>query len=122
MENIYQGRVEQLRSLRRAKDWDAIVITGSDPHCSEYPAERWKQVEWISGFTGEVGDIVITLDHAGLWADTRYFIQAKDQLAGTSIELHKTRVPGQILIPEWLDSEFGRGGIIAVDGRCVSAD
>src|SRR5574344_31543 len=122
MENIYQGRVEQLRSLMRAKDWDAIVITGSDPHCSEYPAERWKQVEWISGFTGEAGDIVITLDHAGLWTDTRYFIQAKDQLEGTSIELHKTRVPGQILIPEWLDSEFGRDGIIAVDGLCVSAD
>ena len=64
-------RIEMLRALMRAKGWDAVVVTGSDPHCSEYPAERWKQVEWLSGFTGEAGDLVVTLDHAGLWTDTR---------------------------------------------------
>ncbi|MBP5626034.1 MAG: aminopeptidase P family N-terminal domain-containing protein, partial [Bacteroidales bacterium] len=48
-------RIEMLRTLMRAKGWDAVVITGSDPHSSEYPAERWKQVEWLSGFTGEAG-------------------------------------------------------------------
>ena len=49
--------------------WDAVVITGSDPHSSEYPAPRWKQVEWLTGFTGEAGDVVVTADHAGLWTE-----------------------------------------------------
>ncbi len=115
-------RIELLRTLMRAKGWDAVVVTGSDPHCSEYPAERWKQVEWLSGFTGEAGDIVVTLDHAGLWTDTRYFIQAVQQLEGTGIVLHKTRVPEQVLIPEWLERQFGPDAIIAVDGLCVGAD
>ena len=115
-------KIEMLRTLMRAKGWDAVVVTGSDPHCSEYPAERWKQVEWLSGFTGEAGDLVVTLDHAGLWTDTRYFIQAEQQLAGTGIVLHKTRVPEQVLIPEWLERQFGADGLIAVDGLCVGAD
>ena len=68
MENIHLQRIEKLRELMRAKDWDAVIITGSDPHSSEYPAMRWKQVEWLSGFTGEAGDLVITMDHAGLWS------------------------------------------------------
>ena len=115
-------RIEMLRTLMRAKGWDAVVITGSDPHCSEYPAERWKQVEWLSGFTGEAGDLVVTLDHAGLWTDTRYFIQAQQQLAHTGIQLHKMRVPDQIPIPEWLERVFGDDALIAVDGLCVGAD
>ena len=115
-------RIETLRTLMRARGWDAVVVTGSDPHCSEYPAERWKQVEWLSGFTGEAGDLVVTLDHAGLWTDTRYFIQAEQQLAGTGIVLHKTRVPEQVLIPEWLERQFGSEGLIAVDGLCLGAD
>lgn len=113
-------RVEAIRSLMRSRGWDAVVITGSDPHSSEYPALRWKQVEWVSGFTGEAGELVITADHAGLWTDTRYFIQAEKQLADTGIVLHKTRVPDEVLIPEWLSrQEFDcdeEGPVIAVDG------
>lgn len=122
MENIYAQRIESLRGLMRTRGWDAVVITGSDPHSSEYPAMRWKQVEWLTGFTGEAGDVVITLDHAGLWTDTRYFIQADMQLDGTGVELHKLRVPGQVTIPEWLEQQFGSDGIIAIDGLCFSAD
>ena len=122
MGNIYQQRIESLRDLMRSKGWDAVVITGSDPHCSEYPAERWKQVQWLTGFTGEAGDVVVTLDHAGLWTDTRYFIQANRQLEGTGVELHKTRVPEQVLIPEWLGGRFDDDSIIALDGLCVGAD
>ncbi len=103
------------------RGWDAVVLTGSDPHASEYPAPRWKQVEWVSGFGGEAGDLVITADHAGLWTDTRYFIQAGLVLPGTGIELHKTRVPEQVLIPEWLADEafpdVERDVVIAVDGQ-----
>lgn len=107
--------------MMRQNKWDAILIGGSDPHSSEYPAARWKQVEWVSGFTGEAGDIVITLDHAGLWTDTRYFIQANQQLEGTGIALHKTRVPEQVLIPQWLAGKaFSNQGQvnIAFDGLC----
>jgi len=106
----------------RSKDWDAVVVTGSDPHSSEYVSPRWCQVEWISGYTGE-GDLVITLDHAGLWTDTRYFIQANRQLDGTGIELHKTRVPGQVLVPEWLSGHFEEydSVVVAVDGQSQSA-
>lgn len=125
MGNIYRERVDAIRDLMAAKGWDAVVITGSDPHGSEYPAPRWKQVEWVSGFTGEAGDLVITADHAGLWTDTRYFIQADRQLAGTGIVLHKTRVPDQVLIPEWLSKHYFPGEdegekdcVVAVDGLC----
>lgn len=122
MENLYQGRISAIRQLMSRKGWDAVIISGSDPHSSEYPALRWKQVEWATGFTGEAGDVVITADHAGLWTDTRYFIQANEQLAGTGVELHKTRVPGQILIPEWLAehafSDSKDMVAVAIDGLC----
>ena len=118
MENIFAARVEAIRAMMREHGWDAVVLTGSDPHASEYPARRWKQVEWVSGFTGEAGDLCITLDHAGLWTDTRYFIQAVKQLSGTGIELHKMRVPEQVPIPQWLSSREFPEPVIAVDGLC----
>ena len=123
MENIYASRIKELREEMREEGWDAVILTGSDPHCSEFPAERWKQVQWLTGFTGETGDVVITADHAGLWTDTRYFIQANSQLAGTGVELHKTRVPEQVLIPEWLAESFKDADsiVIAVDGLAINA-
>ena len=118
MENVFAQRVEAIRDLMRENGWDAVILTGSDPHASEYPARRWKQVEWVSGFTGEAGDLCITLNHAGLWTDTRYFIQAVKQLAGTGIELHKMRVPEQVPIPQWLASRGFEEPVVAVDGLC----
>ncbi|MEE0237373.1 MAG: aminopeptidase P family protein [Bacteroidales bacterium] len=115
MGNIFAERIEALRNMMADNGWDAVVVTGSDPHSSEYPAPRWKQVEWLTGFTGEAGDVVVTADHAGLWTDSRYFIQALDQLEGSGVELHKTRVPGAVLIPEWLSD---KARVVAVDGLC----
>ncbi len=112
-------RIQALRELMAARGWDAVVVSGSDPHSSEYPAARWKQVEWLTGFTGEAGDVVITMDHAGLWTDSRYFIQALNQLEGTGVELHKTRQPDSVMIPQWL---AGREKTVAVDGLCQSID
>ena len=89
MENIFKKRIEALRDMMADNGWDAVVLSGSGPHASEYPAPRWKQVEWLTGFTGEAGDLVITADHAGLWTDSRYFVQAVSQLEGTGVELHK---------------------------------
>lgn len=121
MGNIHAERIDALRRMMLSKDWDAVIVTGSDPHSSEYPAARWKQVEWLSGFTGEAGDLLITLDHAGLWTDSRYFIQAVEQLDGTGIELHKARIPGEPDIPQWLERQFGSEGMVVVDGLCISA-
>ena len=120
--SIFSERIESVREMMRSKGWDAVVVTGTDPHCSEYSAPRWHQVAWLSGYTGE-GDLVITQDHAGLWTDTRYFIQASRQLSGSGVELHKTRVPEQVLIPEWLAEHFADFDefTVAVDGLCVTA-
>ena len=115
MANVYAQRIAALREMMAQSGWDAVVVSGSDPHSSEYPAPRWQQVKWLTGFTGEAGDVVITQDHAGLWTDSRYFIQAVEQLAGTGVELHKTRVPGAVYIPEWLSQ---RARVVAVDGLC----
>ncbi|MBQ5935951.1 MAG: aminopeptidase P family protein [Bacteroidales bacterium] len=116
-DNLFAKRVAQIREL----GYDAVIVSGTDPHSSEYPAPRWKQVEWVSGFTGEAGDLVITQDHAGLWTDTRYFIQANQQLAGTGIELHKMRVPEQVSIPQWLAGHFQTKPVrVAFDGLCQS--
>ena len=120
MESIFSERIEALRALMRENSWDIVILTGSDPHCSEYPAGRWKQVPWLSGFTGEAGDLAVTADHAGLWTDTRYFIQAKQQLEGSGIVLHKMRVPDQVPIPQWIASLEMDSPVIAVDGLCQS--
>jgi Xaa-Pro aminopeptidase len=117
--NQYQERIARLRELMAASGWDAVIISGSDPHSSEYPAPRWQQVKWMTGFTGEAGDVVITHDHAGLWTDSRYFIQALQQLEGSGVQLHKTRIPGAVGIPEWLE---GRAKVVAVDGLCQNVD
>ena len=122
MDNIFYQRVESLRALMRENHWDIVILNGSDPHASEYPALRWKQVEWLSGFTGEAGDIVVTENHAGLWTDTRYFIQANKQLEGTGIVLHKMRVPEQVPIPQWIASLGMDEPCIAVDGLCETMD
>ena len=120
--NQFRARVEAIREMMRSRGWDVVVLTGNDPHNSEYSAPRWHQVGWVSGYTGE-GDLVITEDHAGLWTDTRYFIQANAQLPGTGIELHKTRVQDQVLIPEWLSKQFDGFDevVVAVDGLGSSA-
>ena len=115
MDNLFAERINALRQIMESNGWDAVVVSGSDPHSSEYPAPRWQQVRWLCGFTGEAGDLVITRDHAGLWTDSRYFIQALSQLEGTGVELHKTRLPDSISIPSWLSD---KARTVAVDGLC----
>ena len=119
MATKYADRIAALREMMAERGWDAVAIFGTDPHSSEYPAPRWKQVEWLTGFTGEAADVVVTMDHAGLWTDSRYFIQAVSQLEGTGVELHKTRLPDSVSIPQWI---AGNGlGVVAVDGLCVDS-
>ncbi len=116
--SIFEERIESVQAMMRSKRWDVVIVTGNDPHNSEYSAARWHQVAWLSGYTGE-GDLVITNGGADLWTDSRYFIQASKQLPAAGVELHKTRVPDQELIPEWLTKNFG-DVCVAVDGLCVT--
>jgi len=105
----------------KATGVDAYIINGSDPHGSEYPSERWRTREWISGFTGSAGTIVITGEKAGLWVDFRYWIQAPAELSGSDINLYRDgeeHVPG---IGEWLVENLESGSLVAYDGRTVSA-
>ena len=113
-------RVNALRSLMEEKEIHAYIITSSDPHMSEYVPEYWTSRQWISGFTGSAGTVVITLDKAGLWADSRYFLQAEKQLEGSGIELFKMGVPGVPTQYQWLRSELDSEAKIGFDGTCFS--
>ena len=86
-------KLSALREIIERESLDAYIVSGTDPHNSEYLPAAWQQREWISGFTGSFGTVVVLKDSAGLWTDTRYFIQAEEQLSGSGIELHKLRIP-----------------------------
>ena len=105
--------------MMQAEGWSAIVVSGTDPHSSEYLPARWQARKFVSGFTGSYGTVVVTATHAGLWTDSRYFIQATAQLEGTGIELHKLRVPEAVDYPEWLADTLDEGGTVCVDGLCM---
>lgn len=113
-------RLAALRRIMQREGWDAVVVPGSDPHSSEYLPARWQQRQFISGFTGSYGTVVITPSHAGLWTDTRYFIQFDKELAGTEYVLHKLRVPDAVQPWEWLGQELPEGGVVCIDGSCMS--
>jgi len=101
----------------KEKGLSAFIIPSTDPHLSEYVAPRWQSRKWISGFTGSAGTVVVTFDKAGLWTDSRYFIQAEDQLAGTGIMLYKEMLPETPSISTFLRNEFPNGGRVGVDGK-----
>lgn len=114
---------EKLAALRKIMDresLDAYIVSGTDPHNSEYLPSAWKQREWISGFTGSMGTVVVLKEDAGLWTDTRYFIQAEQQLKGSGIKLHKLRVPDAVDYPEWLALNLPSGSRVGLDSFCIS--
>ncbi|MFA5444372.1 MAG: aminopeptidase P family N-terminal domain-containing protein [Bacteroidales bacterium] len=112
-------KIQALRILMQEAGWDAVLISGTDPHGSEYLPERWQQRKWISGFTGSYGTVVITRDHAGLWTDTRYFIQFRREMEDTDFELHPLRVPDAVDYPEWLAENLASGSVLGIDGECL---
>lgn len=113
-------RIAALRDAMQKQGIDAYIIPTSDPHMSEYPADIWKTRQWISGFTGSAGTIVITAHKAGLWTDSRYFLQAIDQLGGSGIELYKLALPKTPSIPEFLLTELHKGQTVGFDGQCYN--
>lgn len=114
-------RIQACRQEMSQLGLDAYIIPSSDPHQSEYVADRWKSREWISGFTGSAGVVVITHDHAGLWTDSRYFLQAEEQLASSEMVLHKVKnqyIPQHIA---WCRDNLDKGKVVGVDGWMISS-
>ncbi len=112
-------RLDQLREALAERGIDALLVPSSDPHLSEYLPERWQGRQWLSGFTGSMGTLVVTADRAALFADSRYWVQAEAELAGTGIELEKIEsgtAPGHV---DWLARELPRGAVVAVDGQVL---
>lgn len=115
--------IEKLAAIREAmkvQGIDGYIIPSSDPHISEYLPERYKCIAWASGFTGSAGTLAITQDFAGLWTDSRYFVQAAEQLAGTGFELVKLKVQGAAEYADWLGEQLGAGAKVAFDGNLAS--
>ncbi len=99
----------------------AYIIPSSDPHQSEYVADHWKSREWISGFTGSAGTVVITPYKAALWTDSRYFLQGVEELEGTGMDLMKQGMPGTPSIEDWIIGLLEPGQVVAMDGKNFSA-
>ena len=110
-----------LRQEMRTEKIDAVIFPTSDPHNSEYLPEHWQTRQWITGFTGSAGTAVVTLDEAALWTDSRYFIQAKEQLP-SSFQLMKEGLPETPTITEWLlrKMSVANGRVVAVDGMVIN--
>lgn len=120
METEIQKRISSLRNLIQSKGISAYITYSTDPHSGEYVPSHWESRKWISGFTGSAGTVVITLDDGGLWTDSRYFIQAEEQLAGTGLRLFKERMPDTPSIPQWLGCVLKKGDRVGIDGYTTS--
>ncbi len=117
---IYQERIMKVRESMLAKNLEAYIIPHSDPHQSEYLSDYWDIIKWISGFDGSAATIILTKDYAGLWTDSRYFLQADQQLKGTGIELCKMTSPNRLGYFQWLTQHLSPHSTIGVDGKLIS--
>ena len=113
-------KLSEIRFLMKEKGIDGYIIPSSDPHISEYLPDFYKCIAWTSGFTGSAGTLVITQDFAGLWTDSRYFVQANEQLAGTGFELVKLKVQHALEYVTWLGEKLSEGATVAFDGNLAS--
>lgn len=113
-------RLTALRSSMKSHHIHAYIIPSSDPHQSEYVPDHFKSRAWISGFTGSAGTVVVTLNEAGLWTDSRYFIQAESQLEGTGIDLHKVKGTKSEQPIDWIIKNLENEQTIGMDGRLFS--
>ena len=112
-------RIASLRQAMRRLKLDACIVPSADPHLSEYLPQYWQGRRWLSGFTGSVATLVVTAEFAGLWVDSRYWVQAEKQLAGSGIALMKLAVQGSLGHVEWLAANLCAGARVGVDGRVL---
>ncbi|KAE9640831.1 aminopeptidase P family protein [Pseudomonas sp. PB106] len=112
-------RLAHTRELMRREGIHALLVPSADPHLSEYLPGYWQGRQWLSGFHGSVGTLIVTNDFAGVWADSRYWEQATKELNGSGIELVKLQ-PGQPNPLDWLAEQTPEGGVVAVDGAVMA--
>lgn len=122
MNTTIKERIRALRTWMKQTEIDAFIIPSTDPHLSEYVAPHWQSREWISGFTGSAGTVVVTGNEAGLWTDSRYFLQAARQIEGTGIDLYKEMLPETPSIPAFLSERLEKGQTAGIDGRVFATD
>lgn len=113
-------RLNSLRNLMRQRKIDAYLIPSADPHQSEYLPDHWKSREWLSGFTGSAGTLVVTQSFAGLWTDERYFLQAERELEASGIRLKKQQISHAPEHITWLKENLPKGALLALDGSLFS--
>ena len=114
-----RARLAALRTAMRAQKIDAWIVPSADPHLSEYLPQRWQGRQWLSGFTGSVGLLIVTPVFAGLWVDSRYWTQAEAQLAGTGVNLMKIGSVSSPAYIDWLAENVQPGGAVGADGAVL---
>lgn len=120
MNTLISARLTALREVLKKQAISAFIVPSTDPHLSEYVAAHWHAREWISGFNGSAGTAVVTLQKAGLWTDSRYFLQAAEQLEGTGIDLYKEMLPDTPSIAQFLIAELNPGEAVGIDATVFS--
>ena len=113
-------KLAALRALMQQNGVDAYIVPGNDPHASEYMPSHWFEVRWLSGFKGEAGTVVVTMDKALLWTDSRYYLQAGIELKGTTIELMRESDVDCPSIKEWLKDNVK--GMVGVNAEMFSVN
>ena len=116
-------RTAALKALREklsAMNVSAIIIPTNDPHFGEYTQDHYKVREWLSGFNGSAGTLVVTLKGAALWTDSRYFVQAAAQLQGSEIKLMRMKMEGTPSIAQWILGQYPEGELVAIDQSLFS--
>ena len=116
------NKIKRLRNLMRTSGVAAYIVPGTDPHASEYMAAHWMEMQWLSGFTGEAGTLVVTLDDAGLFTDSRYYLQADIELKDTGITLMRASDIDCPSVEEWLISRLKANDIVAVNSEMWSVN
>ena len=117
--NPVTGRLAHVRTVMAREHIDALLVPSADPHLSEYLPGFWQSRQWLSGFQGSVGTLIVTREFAGLWVDSRYWEQAEAELAGSGIQLVKLK-PGNPGPLEWLGDQSAEGSCVAVDGSVMA--
>ncbi|MGH8464985.1 MAG: aminopeptidase P family N-terminal domain-containing protein, partial [Pseudomonas sp.] len=118
-QGVVKERLAAVRQVMQREGVSAVLVPSADPHLSEYLPGYWQGREWLSGFHGSVGTLIVTPDFAGLWVDSRYWEQADKELAGSSIELMKLQ-PGKPGPLDWLAEQTPEAGVVAVDGEVMA--
>ncbi|QZI72542.1 aminopeptidase P family protein [Pseudomonas protegens] len=118
-QGVVPQRLAHVRQLMSREGIHALLVPSADPHLSEYLPGYWQGRQWLSGFHGSVGTLIVTADFAGVWADSRYWEQASKELKGSGIELVKLQ-PGQPGPLDWLAEQTPQGAVVAVDGAVMA--